>query len=389
MKKSSSAVFSLVVAVLAGFCLSACGGGSGETGSGQVPIGVVIPLSGGLADPVRGIHDAIELAVEEINDAAAASGAKTVRLIAEDSRGTKNGAWAAVNRLAANDEIVAAIGPITSSGSDWVIPFSEENRFLLISPTAAAGGLGAKGKFFFRTVHGVDVQIPETFRKNEPAYANVAAVVNEADTFSISAHNAVVKALESRNITVTEYVFRQVMPAAAEPTVESILASVKAADHDAVYVSTLPPNRIKILVGAKRLGMDIPVIMRGLTVDSVTVANGMEPGSAEGAVALTNWNPSGDTPGNEEFRRNFRAKYGSEPGADSAAAYALVNILVAAVYSAGAEAGDSEILREKLLETKDFDTVLGSFSFDENGDPEYDAFFTLRVNASGGFEPAR
>ena len=389
MKKSSSAVFSLVVALLAGLGLSACGGGSGEAGSGQVSIGVVNPLSGGLADPVRGIHDAIELAAEEINDAAAASGAKTVRLVAEDSRGTKNGAWAAVNRLAANDEIVAAIGPITSSGSDWVIPFSEENRFLLISPTAAAGGLGAKGKFFFRTVHGVDVQIPETFRKNEPAYTNVAAVVNEADTFSISAHNAVVKALESRNITVTEYVFRQVMPAAAEPTVDSILASVKAADHDAVYVSTLPPNRIKILVGAKRLGMDIPVIMRGLTVDSVTVANGMEPGSAEGAVALTNWNPSGDTPGNGEFKRNFRAKYGSEPGADSAAAYALVNILVAAVYSAGAEAGNSEILREKLLETKDFDTVLGSFSFDENGDPEYDAFFTLRVNASGGFEPAR
>ncbi len=388
MRKSSSIAFFLVAALL-GLGLSACGGGGDEAASGQISIGVVLPLSGGLADSVRGIHDAIKLAAEEVNAAASASDARTVRLVAVDSKGTKNGAWAAVNRLAANDEIVAAIGPITSSASDWVIPFSEENRFLLVSPTAAAAGLGAKGKFFFRTVHGVDVQIPETFRKNEPAYTNVAAIVNEADTFSISTHNAVVKALESRNIAVTEYIFRQVMPTAAQPPVDSLLMSVKAADHDALYVSTLPPNRIKILVGAKRLGMDIPVIMRGLTSDSVTAANGMEPGSAEGAIALTNWNPSGDTPGNEEFKKNFRARYASEPGADSAAAYALVNILVAAVYNAGAEARDSEILREKLLETEDIDTVLGSFSFDENGDPEYDAFFTLRVNDSGGFEPAR
>ena len=75
-------------------------------------------------------------------------------------------------------------------------------------------------------------------------------------------------------------------------------------------------------------------------------------------------------PGNQAFVQNYTAKYGMEPSVWAAQPYAAVYILAEAIKNA--QSTDSKAIAAALAEIKDFDTILGKFSFDANGDAIYD-----------------
>ena len=75
-------------------------------------------------------------------------------------------------------------------------------------------------------------------------------------------------------------------------------------------------------------------------------------------------------PGNQEFIQKYRAKYGIEPEPWAAQSYATLHILAAAMAKAGS--ADSAAIRDALAQTMDFPTILGNFSFDRNGEADYD-----------------
>ena len=83
--------------------------------------------------------------------------------------------------------------------------------------------------------------------------------------------------------------------------------------------------------------------------------------AAEGSISFAGWISTADTPGNAAFVRKYRAKYGSEPNAWTAQSHAAVHIVAAAI--AEAQSTDPSAIRDALANTKDFDTVLGAFSF--------------------------
>ena len=60
-----------------------------------------------------------------------------------------------------------------------------------------------------------------------------------------------------------------------------------------------------------------------------------------------------------------------EPSVWAAQPYAAVYILTEAISKA--QSTDSTAIAAALAEIKDFDTILGSFSFDSNGDAIYDS----------------
>ena len=90
------------------------------------------------------------------------------------------------------------------------------------------------------------------------------------------------------------------------------------------------------------------------------------------------WVSTTDTPGNQAFVENYTAKYGMEPSVWAAQPYAAVYILVEAIRNA--QSTDSEAIAAALAEIKDFDTILGKFSFDSNGDPIYDPVVLIVKN---------
>ena len=133
---------------------------------------------------------------------------------------------------------------------------------------------------------------------------------------------------------------------------------------------------IKILTQGRELGIpvDVPFISLVLSIDEIQSAGD----AAEGAITFTDWVSTTDTPGNQAFVENYTAKYGMEPSVWAAQPYAAVYILVEAIRNA--QSTDSEAIAAALAEIKDFDTILGKFSFDSNGDPIYDPVVLIVKN---------
>ena len=111
--------------------------------------------------------------------------------------------------------------------------------------------------------------------------------------------------------------------------------------------------------------MSVPFIVSSLTDVEVAAAGA----AAEGAITFIGWQPTDDTPGNHAFVQNYSATFGAEPNSFAAASYASVYILAEALKNA--QSIDSTAIRDALANIRDFDTILGKFSFNADGDAVY------------------
>ena len=373
----------LAVAVAAAAVL-ALGVSSCADGEKEITVGAVAPLTGALASTGRGMRNGFELAVKEINATSPPAGRK-IRLLVEDNLGTLDGNRAAYDRLVARG-VPAILGPFTSSATDSVVvPLSKREKVVAVGPTSAANGLSAKSDYLFRTTLSVNRLVPEgvrcitALREN---WEDVAAIVNDADTFSRSSHDEIKRAFaENDDVNLLpEQKFRRT----GNEELPDLMAQLQAVTNaDALFVSALPPGRIGVMVQARRLGMDIPFVHTLLTIDEAGRANDQLAGSANGAVSFSSWSTGIDTPGNAAFIRSYRSEYGEPPNAFAARSYASVYILARAIADAGGST-DSESIRAALADIRNLDTVLGVFSFDENGDAVYDP--VVEMVSDGAFE---
>ena len=91
--------------------------------------------------------------------------------------------------------------------------------------------------------------------------------------------------------------------------------------------------------------------------------------AAEGVISFVGWSSRADTPGNQAFLENYTIEYGRVAHYYAALSYATLYILKEAVDSA--ESTDSTAIRNALANIRDFDTILGKFSFNTDGDAIY------------------
>ena len=374
-KITNLAVVIAAAAVLA-LGVSSCGDGDGAE---EIMVGAVVPLTGSLEATGRGMKNGFELAVKEIN-ASSPPGGRTIRLLVEDNRSDLDGNRAAYDRLVERG-VPVILGPFTSSATDSVVvPLSIREKFVAVGPTSAANGLSAKSDYLFRTTLSVSRLVPEGVRclADLRGYENVAAIVNAADTFSMSSHDEMKKAFGENGINLaseSEQEFRRTGNEKLPDLTTQLRAVMNAATApEALFVSALPPGRTGIMVQARTLGIDIPFVHTLLTIDEAGRADDLLSGSAEGAVSFSNWNAGIDTPGNMEFVDGYREEYGAAPNAFAARSYASVYILARAIADAGGST-DSAAIRDALKEIDEdnkLETVLGEFYFDGNGDAVYD-----------------
>jgi branched-chain amino acid transport system substrate-binding protein len=70
----------------------------------------------------------------------------------------------------------------------------------------------------------------------------------------------------------------------------------------------------------------------------------------------------------QRFVRDYRREFGTRPDPFAAYGYASMSLLLDAIRRAGSSGGDRERVIRELFETDDYDSVVGSFSIDDNGD---------------------
>ncbi len=330
--------------------------------SSEMSIGIALPLTGPLAPAGTLMKQGFTLAIDEINKADVSD--LNLKFIFEDDAGTADGAVKAFNTLIDIEGVSVILGPASSSATEAAFPIAKENQVVAISPTAGARGLTAISDFVFRIPLTSDVVVSKGIEVTHTklGYQRVVTMYDETDLFSTDRDATLQEAFTARGVEVlTTETFES-----GDTDFSAQLTRIQALNPDAIFVSALPPEKPGILIQAHQLGISVPFIVSSLTDVEVEAAGA----AAEGAITFTGWLPTDDTPGNQAFVKNYSATFGMEPNAFAASSYAAVYILAEAIKNA--QSTDSIAIRDALTAIRDFDTVLGKFSFDANGDAVYD-----------------
>lgn len=338
--------------------------------SEDIFVGVVVPLSGTIADLGQTLLNSAELARQAVNDSNQLGSAQ-LQFVVEDSGGDLVEAAAAFERLIADDRVVAILGPVTSSEAAPAFSIAQMNSMVALSPSAAAVGLSGLGDFAFSGALTLDVLVPGgvALTRARLDYERVAIIVDEEDLFSQSGLIFLTTALDELGVDIvaTER-FSSGATDFSEP-----LNRIQASNPDALFVATLPNEAAGILIQAQQLDMlaDMSVIMTAFTTADVAMVGD----AAEGVIAFSTWDSAANTPGNQAFVTNYREAYGSDPGRFEAQWYAAVNLLATAIEQAGSL--ESVAIRDALASLRDVDTVLGEFSFDADGAAVFDPIIQI------------
>ena len=346
--------------------------------SGEISIGVVLPQTGDLGPGEFGpgalvMENGFNMALAEINTSQWLGNA-SLKFIIEDDMSTVDGAVAAFNKLIHQDKVSVILGVWTSHVAKSVFPIAQENQVVAFSPVVVASGLTAIGEFIFRVSHSTDVLIPEGIRVTQEklSYQQVATIADSVDYASRVSDEVHRKVFAEKGIEVlTTETFET-----GNTDFSAQLTRIKEVEPDAIFVSAQQIEVSRILTQGRELGIptDIPFISHVLSIDEIQSAGD----AADGAITFTSWVSTADTPGNQAFVQNYTEKYGMEPSVWAAQSYAAVYILAEAIRDA--QSTDSEAIAAALAKITDFDTILGKFSFDSNGDAIYDPVVLIVKN---------
>jgi branched-chain amino acid transport system substrate-binding protein len=322
-------------------------------------VGVVVSLTGPNALYGLSVRNGFELALEEVNGSGLI--AQKIRFIVEDYRGTAAGAVETFGKLIHQDRVPVILGPGISTAAVEAFPFAQENQVVAFSSISSAAGLSAIGDFIFRASLTVDRMVPVgvATTREKLGYQRVAVLYDRIDLYSQSGYEALTEAFADNGVEVVATETFET----GDTDFSAQLTRIQALDPDAVFVSALSLERTLILQG-RDLG--VPFIFLGMTIDEVQAAGA----SAEGAITFTGWTHTATTPGNPVFVQKYGETYGENPNPWAAQSYAAVHVLAEAL--AKAKSTDARAIRAAMAGIRDFDTVLGSFSFDADGDAIYD-----------------
>lgn len=336
---------------------------------GEIPIGVVLPLTGKDAGPYGlSMKNGFDLALAEINNSQL--GDAGITFIERDNMSTIDGTTAAFNELIAHD-VPAILGVALSSRFRVALQIAEENEVVAFSSVSSEAGLSGKGEYIFRTGLATNILNPAGVRASQAklGYTKVAIIYDAADAYSTSGYEQFGAVLTEVGVTAVTTQTVQT----GETDFSAQMAAIMASDAEAVLISALATEMVQIMSQGREAGIpaSIPYIVPDLTANEVAILGD----DAEGAITFTNWTITSDTPGNQAFVDSYRAaNNGMDPDPWAAQSYATLHILAAAISNAGST--DATAIRDALAQTMGFDTVLGvsgQFSFDSNGEASYGA----------------
>jgi len=352
----------------------------------DLKIGVAEALSGGAAQYGSAIRNGFQLAAEEINAAGGINGDKLV-LVVEDEQGKKEEAINVFKKLIFQDQVLMVFGPTLSNSAQAADPIAQAAKTVAFGTSNTADGITSIGDYVFRnSVTEADV-LPETIKMavKKAGVKKVAVLYGNDDVFTKSGYDNFKKALEDLKIPVTT----TETFAKGDVDFKAQLTKIKATNPDAIVLSALLAEGAPIMVQARQIGLNVPVI-GGNGMNSTKIFD-LAKDKSDGLYVGSPWSSSNDTPENSKFVKAYTAKYNGAPDQFAAQAYDALYIAAQAmkqVKFSGKLPADRAALRDALPKVK-WTGATGAFEFrranDKAGKPAgYDAQQTPIVSVTKG-----
>ncbi len=341
----------------------------------DVKIGVAEALSGGAAQYGVAIRNGFQLAADEINAAGGINGDK-IALVIEDEQGKKEEAINVFKKLIFQDKVLMVFGPTLSNSAQAADPVAQAAKTVAFGTSNTADGITSIGDYVFRnSVTEADV-LPETIKMavKKAGVKKVAVLYGNDDVFTKSGYDNFKKALDDLKIPVTT----TETFAKGDVDFKAQLTKIKATNPDAIVLSALLAEGAPIMVQARQVGLNVPVI-GGNGMNSTKIFD-LAKDKSDGLYVGSPWSASNDTPENTKFIKAYSAKYNIAPDQFAAQAYDALYIAAQAMKTVkftGKLPADRTALRDALPKVK-WTGATGAFEFrranDKAGKPAgYDA----------------
>ncbi len=358
--KGARHLFASLVAVTAALAVSP-GADAAPAAKGkpvEAKIGVISIITGQGAAYGEAITNGFKLARDEIN----AKGAVKIDLVIEDSSSKPEQALAAAQKLINSERVVAILGPTLSNEKKVVGPVANDSGVPILGTSTTAQGITQIGRFVFRNALPESLAIPASIGKAVKKYGirKVALLYGNDDVFTKSGFDTMKKVSEDLKLKIlTIETFQR-----GQADYKAQLTKIKSLNPDAVFCSALYEEGAVILSQARRMGIKVPFV-GGNGFNSPKVID-IAKDAAEGLIVATPWFPERNDPKVKSFVATYRTKYGKVPDQFAAQAYDALYIMAQALGKAGK--ADRAALRDALAGVRNFNGVLGKFSFDAERD---------------------
>jgi branched-chain amino acid transport system substrate-binding protein len=344
-----------------------------------VTIGAVFGLSGPISVYGGSQNQAVTLALEEINEAEYLGEGVTLEIIVEDAP-TESGEQPAINamtKLVEEDGVVAVLGPTLSNQAFAADPVAQENGVPVMGVSNTAGGITDMGDYVFRNSLPEASVIPGTVAQATEALGleSVGVLYGNDDDFTVSGYEVFVAALEENGVEIAaEETF-----AKGDVDFNAQLTNLLASEPDAIVVSALAAEAVQIIVQARDLGYEGPIIGgNGFNSPAVIDQSGED---AEGVIVGAAWNIASPNPFSAAFTESYTEAYELAPDQFATQAYTGAWLLATAIRCADSTEG--EAVRDALAAITEFESPLGSFSFDEDRNPVHEP--VVQIVSEGAF----
>jgi branched-chain amino acid transport system substrate-binding protein len=325
----------------------------------DVTIGLVAPVTGPVAAYGDQVRNGAQAAVDAINEAGGILGEKVVLQVADDAGDPKQGVSSA--NLLVGEGVKYVVGPVTSGVA---IPASDvfaENGVLMVTPTATAPELTARGLTnVFRTCGRDDQQaeVAANYVLKNMKDKRIA-VIHDKGTYGQGLADAFKAAINAGGIKEVEY--NTLTP--GEKDLSALITRLKAANVEVVYFGGYHPEGGLLARQLNDLGVKATIIGGEGLSNTEYWAIGNE---AAAGTLFTNASDALKNPASAGAVKVLQAK-NIPPEAFTLNAYAAVEVLKAGIEKAGS-AEDAAAVGAALKSGEPIATAIGSLTYGESGD---------------------
>ena len=367
MKKMRKVLSVACIGMLLATALTGCGGdkkGSGDT----IKIGGNLEMTGGSASYGKSAQNGIKLAIDAANANGGVLG-KKIEFVVADNKSEAAEATNAMQKLIAQDKVIAVIGPNLSSASIAATSINTSAKVLAITPMGTNPNVtvdkdGKTKDFMFRAcfIDPFQGQVMAEFANKTLKVKNVAILYDASSEYSKGLTAVFTKTLEKNGgkVVASEAFL------AKDVDFKSALTKIKATNPEAIYVPAYYEEVAKIIKQAREIGLDCPMLGSD-GWDSPKLAEIAGPAALNGTYFCSAYSAQDQEPSVQKFIKNYKAMFNAEPDNFQIHGYDAAMIVIEAIKRAGTT--DGVKVAAEMAKTKDLQVATGKVTYDDKHNP--------------------
>lgn len=339
---------------------------SADNKGGSYRFALIAPLTGNNAQYGLTYKNTLEILIDKVNKDGGINGHEIVLDIYDDKNDPKESVNIAA-KLVSDGDLLGVVGSQTSSCCMAAAPLFQEAGIPMVSPQSSHPDFTGIGDYIFRcqvTVAYENKKAAEYLVKG--INAKKIAIIYSNDDWGVMMNTTLQEALTELG---AEIVAEETYVANQTKDFTPLISKVKLSEPDVLFMASLYSDGAQIIQQCRNLELNVPFVgsntffkqefidVGGDSVEGVTMTN---------TIMLNNNNP--------EYlwlEKAYTEKTGAFIDTYVTQSYDSLSILLKAVKEAGT---DRRAIRDNLAKLTDYEGVSGTFSLDENRDPEKEVF---------------